>query len=518
MRAIDRRDAVMPGVLLVSVLSALVATFARWGPDWPAQEFRAWVAGHDGLSVFTTRWYGGSALPGYSVLYPPLAAVLGPGLLGVLSCVTATWAACGLAPRTSRGRAVLFGIAVAVSTTQNLLIGQVPFLLGTAFAVLALRAVLAGRHPALTASLAVLASLSSPLAGGFVLLVSPAVAVHLGWRRAVPLAAATAGSVVAAVVGGASGPFPCPWLTFAGVVGFCAAILVCVPRSVRAMHVFAVCYLAMAVLAFAVPNPIGGNVARLGKIIAIPLAVYFLATHTRRLRVRTALVAAIAFIWPTVAFTTSMVGGASDPSHNQQFYLGLQAFLHRTNGAGRVEIPFTRGHWETYFVARQFDLARGWERQSDLQYNAVLYRPLTASRYRTWLDNNAVSYVALARTAIDYGGQAEATLLRHPPAFLVPAWHDANWQVWRVVRPTPLVSGATLVDEDSSSMTLHFTAPGSALVRVHASNLWQAQVPGVCVVATRRDWLSVRSDHAGIVPLAARLNPTLITGPADCRP
>src|SRR5579875_3617430 len=102
-----------PSLVLVTVLSVLVASLARWGPDWPAQEFRAWVAAHDGLSLITTRWYSGSVLPSYSVLYPLLAGALGgvagSAVLGVLSCVVITWVASSLAPTGSRARELLFG-------------------------------------------------------------------------------------------------------------------------------------------------------------------------------------------------------------------------------------------------------------------------------------------------------------------------------------------------------------------------------------------------------------------------
>jgi hypothetical protein len=515
---VDRtRRAALISVALAAVLSALVASLARWGPDWPAQEFRAWVAGHDGLSVFTTRWYGGSPLPGYSVLYPLLAGVVGAGVVGVASCVAITWAATGLAPA-GHVRSIVFGIAVAVCTTQNLLIGQVPFLMGTAFGVLAFRSVLAGRHPALIAVFALLASLSSPLAGGFVLLVAPAVAVHTGWRRTLPLAGAAAGSGVAAIVGGASGPFPCPWQTFVGVAAFCVAVVVFTGRY-RTMRVFAFCYLLAAVGAFVEPNPIGGNIARLGKLIAVPLACYFLSTRNPWARLRTTLVAAAAFIWPAVAFTTSMTNGAIDPSRNQQFYSGLVSYLDGHPGTGRLEIPFTREHWESYFVARHFPIARGWERQSDLQYNSVLYHPLTASNYRSWLSENAIGLVALPRAPIDYGGKAEAALLKHPPRYLAPVWADAHWQVWRVVHPTPIVTGAgRLTDEDPSSLRLQFAVPGTAVVRIHASSLWLSDTAGSCVGATEQGWMLVRSDHPGPVVLRARLNATLLTGAQTCTP
>ena len=505
-----------------AVFSVLIVTIARWGPDWPAQEFRAWIAGHDGLSVWTVRWYGGSALPGYSVLYPLMTAafsnaVVGAAAVGVAACMATTWAAASLAPRPSRARMVAFGLAVALSVCQNLLIGQVPFLLGAAFGVAAIASVVESRGWFLSAALAGLASLASPLAGAFVLLTVPAVAATAGWRRATPLAASLAGSVVAVLVGGAGGPFPCPWQTFAGVTAFCGAILMLAPAGQRSIRVFAASYLAFSVVMFLVPNPIGGNEARLGKIIAVPLFCYFVSSEEGRRRLRSGLVAVAALCWPSVAFISSMTSGATDPAAQPAFYTGLTHFLKQQQPTGRLEVAFTAGHWESYFVARDYPIARGWERQSDLQYNGVLYRPLTPARYRAWLDDNAVSLVAVPRAPLDYGGSFEAALLRHPPGYLKPVWHDAHWRVWKVQAPTTLVTGAaSLVDEDASSLDLHFTGAGSAVVRIHASPLWTARDLGTCVGATREGWLLVRSSHPGTVHVSARITGSLITGYQSC--
>jgi hypothetical protein len=512
-------------VLLAALASALIVSLARWGVDWPAQEFRAWIAGHDGLSVWTFRWYGGSALPGYSVLYPLVTAAfhsgeLGAAVVGVVGCAGATWAAVRLAAGLSLQRQVVFGLGVVLSACQDLLLGEVPFLLGSAFAVAAFAAVLSARPWPLTAVLACLASLASPLAGFLLVVIAPAVATMVGWRRVAALAAGLTGSAVALVIGGAGGPFPCPWPTFAGVAGFCAAVIVIGPPGHRALRVFALTYLVFDVVAFLVPNPIGGNVARLAKVIVVPLACYFLSTRGVRSLVSAVLVLLVGVVRPVSGFVSSWESSGLDPTRAAAYYSGLLTYLSKQpTPPGRLEIPFTRGHWETYFVARQYPIARGWERQSDLLYNQVLYHPLSARRYRRWLDDNAVSIVALPRAPIDTGGLAEAALLRHPPSYLIPAWHDANWQVWRVAHPVPLVTGAaTLVDEDTSSLTLRFSRPGSAVVRMRASRLWSAQDPGGCVGATRQGWVLVRSTHAGTVEIAARINASLLTGAPLCRP
>jgi hypothetical protein len=406
-----------------------------------------------------------------------------------------------------------------VCLAQILLIGQLPFLLGTMFAVMAVRSLFGGRHWAVIATLAVLSSLGSPLAGAFVLLCVPALAVATSWRRSLPLLGALAGSLVSYLVGGADGPFPCQWQSMVAILVFCAASLLLAPRSNRAVRVFALTYGATAVAVFLVPNPIGGNIGRLGKLVAIPLACHYLSAAGAWPKIRAVIIMVLAILWPSVPFTTAVARGASDPSQHVAFYAGLNRFLHTQNPSdGRLEIPFTREHWESLWVARRFPIARGWERQSDLLYNRVLYRAtLGPAQYKQWLYRNAVSLVALPRAPIDYGGRAEAVLLAHPPDYLQPIWHDTNWTVWRVVGSPTLVTGpATVTDLDPSSIALRFVHAGTAQVRVRASTLWQVAAGQACLDSTRDGWLVVRTGRAGMVQLTARLNDQVVTGTDDC--
>src|SRR5579875_3285199 len=188
------------GLPLIGVLLAvLVATSARWGPDWPAQEFRAWAA-HTGLSAWTNAWYSGQPLPGYSLLYPVLSSAWGAWPTGVVAVAGAAVAAARMAPTRSRARAIGYHLSVVLVLTSDLLIGQVPYLVGVAFGAWALLAVRA-RHPVAATLLAAAASLASPLAGGFLLLALPALAVGYGLRRAVPFTAGALGSLVSLLYG-----------------------------------------------------------------------------------------------------------------------------------------------------------------------------------------------------------------------------------------------------------------------------------------------------------------------------
>jgi hypothetical protein len=158
-------------------------------------------------------------------------------------------------------------------------------------------------------------------------------------------------------------------------------------------------------------------------------------------------------------------------------------------------------------VAPSFPLARGWERQLDRKVNGLFYdgRPLTPARYRRWLDENAVAYVALADAPVDYSAAAEAKLVRGGTApYLREVFHDAHWRVFAVDRPAPLAGGGARVTRlDADTLDLRAPRAGSYLVRVRFTRYWRVEGEGGCV---RPDggWTRVRSDRAGIVRVRAR--------------
>ena len=496
------------GLLLAAVL---IAWFARWGPDWPAQEFRAWSAAHDGLTAWTNRWYSGLALPGYSVLYPVLGGALGASLTGILAVAAAYLGAAAFAPSHSdRVKRLGYQFTVAFLLCASLLIGQIPYLVGIAIAAWALRAARGGR-PVLAATAAAACSLASPLAGAFLLISTPAVIRAIGVRRGYPLLAAAAGAAVAAVFGGGSGPFPFRFRSVVWIAVFVALVFVCTRRRDKPVRYFAACYALATVAALAVANPIGGNLTRLGQLAALPL-VWIVSARLSWRMTRTVALALAAAMWTAWPAVSSITHGATDPSQHRAYYAGLLAYLHsRAPRDERIEVVFTREHWEALYVARAYPIARGWERQTDLAQNPVLYDPLTAAIYRNWLDANGVGLIALPTAPIDYGGQAEAVLLRHPPPYLTQVWHDHNWRVWRVHDARPLVTGAAALRAmGSASLVLAFRHAGTAKVRIRASTLWAVSAGAACL-RDNHGWLDVTASRAGLVTLRSRIS-TLTSG------
>ena len=495
-------NVVVPGAGVV--LAGLIATLARWGADWPAQEFRAWSARHDGLTSWTNRWYAGQPLPGYSVVYPVVSSVLGAALTGLAAVLLATLGAARLAP-VSPFRRVGYLASITLVLSADLLIGQVPYLVGVALGVWAVWGVFE-RHRVLPAVLAVGCALSSPLAGAFLLLCVPALAAGLGLRRTAPLVTASVGVLVSAVLGGASGPFPFAPRVFFWTVCFAILAVLLPRRSGRAMRVLGVTVGLTALASVLVANPIGGNIARLGQLVALPLLWHsWPLLRWRRPPVAIAL-CALAALWPTWP-AGGTLHNAADPSRQRSYYAGLITFLHTQDPRrGRLEFVFSRNHWESLFVAQAFPIARGWERQTDLKVNEQLYDPLTPKSYRSWLDANAVSLVAMSRGPVDFGGRAEAALLRTPPAYLAPVWHDRNIQVWRVRDAKPLITGpARLVQLGAASLTVRFTTAGTAVIRIRASSQWVARGGEACVSDDPDGWLTVSAAQPGTVRLDAQL-------------
>ncbi|HEX5375607.1 MAG TPA: hypothetical protein VFW48_05570, partial [Solirubrobacterales bacterium] len=153
----------------VALSAALAALMLAWNPqvgDLAAQVFRTHLFQQAGLEIWNGSWYGGHYTLTYSVLFPPLASLLGPQLVGTVSVVASSY----LFDRLVRDRwgeparwATLWFAAGVVTLLAD---GQLTFALGVAFGLASMRALQLGRG-----SIALLAAaacaLSSPVAAAF---------------------------------------------------------------------------------------------------------------------------------------------------------------------------------------------------------------------------------------------------------------------------------------------------------------------------------------------------------------
>jgi hypothetical protein len=510
-RAPTRRTPDWRRIAPTAVAGVLATVYVIVSPpsfDLAAHLLRAKLFRAEGFGLWNNWWYAGHHTLGYSVLFPPISALLSPQLVAAIAA-TATAALFEVLVREHFGEdawlgAVWFGAA----TATNLFTGRLAFAFGLLPAVASMLA-LRRRRPKLALLLAVITALASPVAALFSALggAAHAIAAYLRDRRlrsALPGAGVVIGSLVPVLLlawafpEGGSEPFTLGTLWPIPLIG--AGILVALPRRETTLRVGVVLYTLGCVVAYEISTPIGSNAARLGALLAGPIAALLLWPRHRRWL----LLAALPLVYiQWQAPVRDVDGSANDPSVNAAFYRPLLAFLRRQDGPPfRLEIPFTKFHWETYDVAPYFPLARGWERQLDVEYNRLFYDgTLTAATYESWLHELAVRFVAVSDARVDASAVRETALIDHGLPYLRLVLRTKHWRVYAVRDPTPIASGpARLLALGSNSLTLHADRTGTVDLRVRFTPYWALGTGSGCV-APNGDFTKLTLRSPGTVRL-----------------
>ena len=230
-----------------------------------------------------------------------------------------------------------------------------------------------------------------------------------------------------------------------------AAFACALPRGQGRLRLGAALYLLACVVFLLVHTPMGSNIERYGVLLAGPLLLCASARRARARR-RAAGAARAAAVRSRCARGPCGPAGArcarrspwpaasrpAPPTTRRS-----SAFSTRTRGRPlRLEVPLTRTHWETAELAPRVSLARGWEKQLDTRYDAVLLRrrPRRAG-YERWLHAQAVSYVALPDAELDPSSAREGQLIRAGLPYLHEVLASRHWRIYAVIAPTPLASG-----------------------------------------------------------------------------
>jgi hypothetical protein len=545
------------GLALVLCGAALVLGLR--GTDVAAQAYRVGELRLHGFVVWDSGWYGGSFPLGYSVLFPAVGAVFGLGGAAVASATAATWCFDRVLQRVT-GRRTLGSWYFGASTVLAVAIGQLPYLAGEAFALAAVLALLT-RRAKLGMVLGMISALFSPLAAAFLILACGVWSVHHGGhRRPLLVTAVATGALIVAlgVVFPGEGAFPFHWAGLVVVELLCLLVLSPVVRTTPTVRLAAAIYGLATLGSFLVPNPLGGNATRLAESVGVPLVACLMtmpapealarrrteprwparllarsrvgprrlvALHRRlsshSLLRRPAL--AFAFLLPFAVWQwapgTAVVASASEPPSNASAF--YQPLLHELSSLDRgqpirIEVVPTRDHWEAAYVAPYLSLARGWERQLDVADNPIFYTPgaLDPASYRSWLEANGVSYVALPDAPLDYAAEAESVLLADGEVHgLQLVWRSSDWRLWRVNDSPGLVSGsARLTTMAPDRLVLDVFHSGDLLVRVRYISYWHLSGGRACVLPAPGGWTEVHAS-AGIVRLDAEL---LGADPAAC--
>ncbi|MDE3069409.1 MAG: hypothetical protein KGJ43_01635, partial [Acidobacteriota bacterium] len=366
---------------------------------------------------------------------------------------------------------------------------------------------------ALAGCAAVLAAATSPVAGlilalaaaswalGDALAGSPARAVraHLAGalaprlREVAPLLGGPVITVLAMQALFPEGGFePYAASSLAAALAVTLAFILALPRDERVLRTAAWIYVPVNLLC-EIPTAMGSNVQRYGILLAGPLLLGVLAQGRTSRAGRPLLVALLAgmatwVVWGPIVQTAEVIG---EPSTRSAYYAPVERFLVRASAAGpiRVEVPFTRAHWEAALLAPSVPLARGWERQLDKRYNLSLESStLTAAQYRSWLDRYGVRFVALPDAPLDQSSFAEARLIRSGLPYLREIFRNVHWRVFEVLGAAPLAvrlagagrGGAAAVAKQPRLLALTHTGfrlyasgPGRYLVKVHYTPYWQ---------------------------------------------
>lgn len=505
--AIARRREFVVLAALTALVAAAVLTLGPAPGDAPAHLYRTLLVRHGAL-VWDNFWYSGSyPLGSYSLLYYFPAALVGNVPLVFAAAVLSTVLFSSIATR-EWGRAALWPArAFGVLAAAPMFTGLYAYSLGFVAMLGAVRALQRGRRW-LTVLLAAATVGFSPLAFAFLCLLLAACAVaRRSFSRSslvliVGLAGVAAVELAAlALFSTGTGSYPFHSIDFAGVllVSVLGALLARRGRAAAPLVGFFVLWGIGSTVIFIVPTPLGDNWTRLGAF-SFPVMLLTAGLAGFRPRRLAVLALTVALAYNITPYLLLIPYRLDNRPATARFWAPAIRFLKAHAQPGfRVEVVPTAAHWEAYWIPKAgFPLARGWYRQLDEVTNPALYsKQLDGVSYRRWLRSAAVDYVLLPSTALDWDGATrEAAILRSSRSGLQVVFRSTNWTIYRLPRPTPLLTGpapARITAFGHTTISGTVSSPGRYTLRTHFNPYWQLAGAG-CVSRgpAKMTWLELR--------------------------
>ncbi|MFF3323008.1 MFS transporter [Streptomyces sp. NPDC002889] len=507
-------------VLMAAVLHLVwLSFFANSGGDLAAQDAWADFARRHPGSAYNFTWYGGMHPVSYSVISPYVMAVLGVRSTMIIVGVVSAGLLAHIVSRCGGVRRPLLpSLWGALALACNAASGRVTFGLGLLFALAVVALVFTLdllprgrlRMPAVVLC-STLATASSPVAGLFLEVMAAALFLQ---RRRTAYAIALPFPVVIALSAWLfpfQGVQPMPLLSGLMPIGCCVAVFLFSPSEWRTVRVGSVIYAMGTLATMIVPSQVGLNVERLALIFG-GTALLATVDHNRsrprwRARYLAALWLAFAGLasWQVGKSISDIVLTTPTVAWTSRDLAPLVRQLKQVDARhGRVEVVPVRSHREAAALVPYVNLARGWNRQADLDRNGLFYDgTLTRDSYRAWLKRWAVRYVVLpVEDRPDTGAVQEAKLVSAGQPYLKEIWSDANWRLFRVQDATSLADPpATAERAGEGQLVVTVTSAGDVLIRVRFSP-WLGLVDATGEAVERPEVLDDEAhSHAGQAPL-----------------
>ena len=486
------------------------------GSDLAEHAYQRTLFLHHGFALWNNFWYAGRySFVTYSVIYYPLAGLLGIRLLAVATISTAALAFAVVIGR-EWGPAVRWSSRTfAVVWAGIVLSAAFPFALGAALALLAIWA-LQARKNGRFALLAALTIAASPLAFLLLALLLAGFGVAR-WRDRssllVPGLILVGFGAMEALLwrlfpGGGRYPFSLQEL--APAVTFCVlgAALTWRVEGARALRWVFVVYFVACTASFLIPSAVGENVARL-RYAAVPVCVLLLSLRRWRPLPVCLGALALAISWNVTPIAFQYLKGRADPASKPAYWLPAITFLHaHSSPSYRVEAVDTAGHWPAVYLAEaQIPLARGGFRQDDFPQNKLLYGDLGRATYLGWLRTLGVRYVVLTAAPPDYSSVGEAALLRSGHSGLRRVFRARNLTIFAVPQARSILTGAAparVLKMTGSRVLVDLSRPGRYRLAVRYSPYWHAE--DACLARTADGMTTIEARRPGELQLSFRVS------------
>ena len=510
-------DPRIAGVAPAVVISIAYLTIRPASADFASGDFRARLF-REGAYIWDNHWFGGHTLPGYGIVSPMLGKPLGVVPVAIVSLIVASWSFGSIVAHWRRAQpalpsptlaAMLFALGCGLSLWG----GRITFGPAVAFGTLCMF-FLQRRRPVLSVIAALLCGMSSPVGA-----VSLAIVVVACWlAEAFPRRRLVLVGVAAVVPAGVVGmAFPeGGWYPFtAGSLLLLSGVLAMIGwfgRRIPVVRMVTIVYATVAIGAFVIRSPLGGNVVRLAWLAAAPAAVL---TVTRFRRTLLPMFVIFTVIWGWSYVKLGFV--AADATSQPKYYDSLAAFVRaQPGGVQRVEVVATESSRQADELALKISIARGWETQLDRQLNPEFYNGLTADTFHHWLQRNAVSLVALPMSGLQQQSQDERAVIVADPSYLRQVWSDPQWRVYRVIDSTALAdNGATVIGVGAESLTVYAPRVGVTNVRFRYTKWYRVTTGDACLTPSSDGWVQLRVHTPGTIVAKVSLTLDAVAGDSE---